>query len=187
MHDQEKAELDAKKALEKQALEYAVAMKAAQDAKEIDKMKMQLEASKVKAEMDKKTAEAKAAADKATVSAELAEQAKVAAELRAQKEQADIDMRAAALNQKQAAEAAAEKERLDVLKQQEEEENQRAATEYARTQAEIQRGIQEALDEQMRLANEKAGADAAQALVEAEAQRKKNEEDANLAKIEAEK
>jgi len=96
-------------------------------------------------------------------------------------------MRAAALNQKKAAEAAAEKERLDILKQQEEEENQRAATEYARTQAEIQRGIQEALDEQMRLANEKAAADAAQALVEAEAQKKRDEEEAYLAKQEAEK
>jgi hypothetical protein len=56
-------------------------------------------------------------------------------------------MRAAALNQKQVAEAAAEKERFTILKQQEAEENQRAATEYARTLAEIQRAIQGALDE----------------------------------------
>jgi len=55
--------------------------------------------------------------------------------------QTEIDMRAATLNQKQVAEAAAEKMRLDILKQQEVEENQRAATEYARTQSEIQRGI----------------------------------------------
>jgi hypothetical protein len=81
-------------------------------------------------------------------------------------------MRAAALNQRQVAEAAAEKERLDILKQQEEEENQRASTEFARTQAEIQRGIQEALDEQMRLAAESAREDAAQALIEAAEQKK---------------
>jgi len=39
----------------------------------------------------------------------------------------------------------------------------------------------------MRLANEKAGADAAQALIEAEAQKKKDEEEAFLAKIELDK
>jgi hypothetical protein len=51
MHDKEKAELDAKKAAEKEALQYAVAMKALQDASELDKMKMQLEAEKAKAVM----------------------------------------------------------------------------------------------------------------------------------------
>ena len=39
----------------------------------------------------------------------------------------------------------------------------------------------------MRLANVKAGADAAQALIEAEAQKKKDEEEAFLAKIELDK
>jgi hypothetical protein len=45
LHDKEKAELEAKKAAEKQALEYQVALKAAQDASELDKMKLELEAS----------------------------------------------------------------------------------------------------------------------------------------------
>jgi len=40
MHDMEKADLEAKKASEKQALEYAVAMKAAHDASELDRYKL---------------------------------------------------------------------------------------------------------------------------------------------------
>ena len=96
-------------------------------------------------------------------------------------------MRAAALNQKLNAEAAAEKERLAILKQQEEEENQRAKTEYARTQAEIQRAIEEAMAEQIRLANEKAAADAAQAAIEAAAQKKRDEEEAYQTKLEADR
>ena len=62
MHDKEKSDLLAKKAVEKEALEYAVAMKAAQDASELDKMKLQLEAAKKKAEMDKLQADADLAA-----------------------------------------------------------------------------------------------------------------------------
>jgi hypothetical protein len=73
------------------------------------------------------------------------------------------------------------------LKQQEDEENQRSATEYARTQSEIQRGIQEALDEQMRLAAEMATADAAQAVIEAAEQKKQDEQEAYLAQIELDK
>ena len=133
MHDMEKSDLEAKKASEKQALEYAVAMKAAHDATELDRYKLQLEASKKKADMDKLKAAADLAAAQFAKANELMEQQKVASELRAQKVQADIDMRAAALAQKQAAEAAAEKQTLAILKQQEEEENQRAMTEYART------------------------------------------------------
>ena len=60
-------------------------------------------------------------------------------------------------------------------------------TEYARTQAEIQRAVQEAMDEQMRLATEKAAADAAQAAIEAEEQRKRDEHEAFLAQQEADR
>jgi hypothetical protein len=56
-HDQEKLELEAKKAAEKEALSYSIALKAAQDASDLDRMKLQLAASKAKAEMDKKVAE----------------------------------------------------------------------------------------------------------------------------------
>lgn len=62
MHEQEKLDLAAKKEAEKQALEYAVAMKAAHDASELDRFKMQLEAEKKRAEMHKMKAAADLAA-----------------------------------------------------------------------------------------------------------------------------
>lgn len=100
MHDNEKSDLEAKKAAEKQALEYAVAMKAAHDASELDRMKLQLEASKKKAEMEKLQATADQAAAQFAKAQQLMDQQKIAAELRAQQVQTDIDMRAAALAQK---------------------------------------------------------------------------------------
>jgi hypothetical protein len=84
MHAQEKAELEAKKAVEKEALQYAVALKGAENASELDKMKMQLEAAKAKAEMDKKVIAASEAEAKNAIATGLAEQAKIASELRAQ-------------------------------------------------------------------------------------------------------
>ena len=81
----EKADLEAKKAAEKQALEYAVAMKAAHDASELDRYKLQLEAAKKKADMDKLKAAADLAAAQFAKATELMDQQKMAAELRAQK------------------------------------------------------------------------------------------------------